>query len=196
MKKYLCLFTAIISTILVLFNFNYLSLLLAFLSLIFIFIFSKKDKRIFLFTIIICICTIVTNILILYKEYDNSNDIFKDTNVLLGSWLYNDIGGKYQFNEDNTYFQYISSNNLDNYCAGKYNYSYGGISNDGVSIKNDDNYCYYTLYLKTDYCIINGNKDNEIDNSTFVFSVNKNEYTDILFMDTTNNNAFKIIKSK
>ena len=138
----------------------------------------------------------ITNILILYNNYGNNNDIFKNTNMLLGNWTYNDIGGNYVFNEDYTYYQYISSNKLDNYCTGKYKYSYGSISSDGVNIKSDDNYYYYTLDLDIDYCIINSVKDYNIDSSSFIFSINKDDYTDILFMDTTNNNAFKIIKEK
>lgn len=193
MKKNIGLFLlvcSIISTILVLFNLNYVSLIISILSIVFG-LFFFKNNRIFFVTFIISICCIVTNCFIIYVS---NIDVLKDKNILLGSWLYNDIGGTYIFNEDYSYYQYIGSNTLDNYCVGKYEYKYGGTDNAGKIVKQDNFYYYYTLNFKTDYCVINGNKDDEVENNRFVFSVNKDNYEDIIFMDTEKNNAFIVSK--
>ena len=122
-------------------------------------------------------------------------DIFKDKNILLGTWIYNELNGKYVFNSDYSYIQYISSYTKDNYCIGKYDYSYGGVDDNGNIIKFDDIYYYYTLNLHTDYCVLNMDKDTTIDNSSFVFLVNKNDSNSLLFMDTDKDIAFSITKS-
>ena len=196
MKKYfglIILICSIISIFLVLFNLNYISLIINILSLVSCFLFFKKN-RIFFVTIVISFCCSITNILILYNEYNNNVDVLKDKNILLGNWLYNDIGGSYVFNEDDSFYQYISSNPLDNFCFGKYEYKYGGIDDAGNVINQDEIYYYYTLNLDIEYCILNRNKDEEIMDSKFVFSVNKSDYEDIIFIDVENNKAFKINK--
>lgn len=198
MRKYsglIIFFCSIVATILVLFKLKYISLIISILSLVFCLVFFKKNRLSFV-TIIISICCIITNILILYNEYKDNVDILEDNNILLGSWSYNDIGGTYVFNDDYSYYQYISSNTLDNYCVGKYEYKYGGMDDEGYVIKNDEFYYYYTLYLNTEYCIINGSKDEEIVDSEFVFSVNRNDFEDIMFMDIDNDNVFKINRVK
>lgn len=192
--KVVITFCSFISCLLVLLNLYYLSLIISLLSFILCFIFLKKERRLFLINIFICICSIITNVLILSNNYKKDIDILKDKNILVGDWLYNDINGKYIFNDDYSYYQYISSNRTDNYCYGEYNYSYGGIDNSGMVIKNDGNYYYYTLVLNTNYCIINGIRDDKITKSEFVFSVNVNDYEDLLFMDKVNNKAFKLTK--
>ena len=192
--RFVIIFSTFISCLLVILNLYYLSLIIALLSFVLCFIFLKKERRLFLINIFICICSITTNILILSNDYKKDIDVLKDKNILIGDWLYNDINGKYIFNDDYSYYQYISSSEKDNYCCGQYNYSYGGIDNNGKVIKNDGNYYYYTLVLNTNYCIINGIKDDKITKSEFIFSVNKNNYEDLLFVDKTNNKAFKLNK--
>lgn len=195
-KKYLSfiiLFICVISVFLV--KFTYISLGLSILTFLFSLLFYKKNIRLLLITIIISIATIVTDIMILYKQDSKVDmDIFKDTNILLGTWNYDFGNSSYIFKDNYTYTQYIGSDS--NYCIGTYEYSYGGTSNDGEVITNDDNYYYYDLKLNINYCIIENKKINDNIKELFVFGVNKYDYDDLIFMDIENNYAFKVNRSK
>ena len=188
------LIVCIISIFLV--NFTYLSIILSIISLIFCFIFSKKNIRIFIITVIISIATIITDVIILSKESVDDVDIFKNKNILLGTWNYNTDGGTYIFKDDYTYTKYRNSNTLDNYCVGNYEYSYGGISKNNTVIKQDENNYYYNLLLTENYCINYNMKKDDVKEIKMVFGVNKNNYEDLIFMDTQNNYAFKVNKIK
>ena len=180
------LFICVISIFLV--KFTIVSLVISSLSLLFCFVFSRKNIRIFLATITISIATIITNGIILYNNY-NDIDIFEDKNILVGTWSYNYDTSSYIFNDDNTFFQYNDTNDKDNYCTGTYRYSYGGTSKNGDIIKHDDTYYYYDLNLDIDYCFIDSEKDN-----VFIFGINKDDYNDLIFIDSKNNYAFKLKK--
>lgn len=190
--KFILLFGWFCSIFLFLINFNMLSLFVSLFLIIFNFVFLK-EKKIIIISVIFFLCCIIVNSITLYKNYNDSIDKLEDYNILLGSWLYNDIGGTYVFNEDHTFYQYVFSNTLDNYCYGEYSYKYGGNYNNDIIYK-DDTYYYYTLKLDTDYCVINGNTDNNIKDSEFVFAVNIDDYNDIMFMDINENSTFKITK--
>ena len=188
------LIVCIVSVFLV--NFTYLSIILSIMSLIFCFIFSKKNIRIFIITVIISIATIITDVIILSKESVDDIDIFAKKNILLGTWNYNTDGGTYVFNDDYTYIKYRNSNTLDNYCVGNYEYSYGGISKNNTVIKQDENNYYYNLLLTENYCINYNMKKDDVKEIKMVFGVNKNNYEDLIFIDTQNNYAFKVNKIK
>jgi len=195
MKKTLPFLILIISlTSMFLLQYNFISIIISTITLILSLVIIK-NKRLYLITIIISILTIITNITILYKEYNLNTDIFKNKNILLGTWKYNENGGTYLFNDNYTYKEYASSNKEDKYCSGKYNYNYGGLSNETI-IKQDDNYYYYTLYFKEEYCVINSIKVYKDNDYTFVFGVNKNNYKDLIFINTNDNYAFKVTKIK
>lgn len=188
------LIVCIVSVFLV--NFTYLSIILSIMSLIFCFIFSKKNIRIFIITVIISIATIITDGIILSKESVDDVDIFKNKNILLGTWNYNTDGGTYVFNDDYTYIKYKDINTSDNYCVGNYKYSYGGISKNNTVVKQDENNYYYNLLLTENYCIDYNIKKDEIKEIKMVFGINKNDYKDLIFIDTQNNYAFKVNKIK
>lgn len=189
---FIILFFSIIATFIV--RFTYVSLFISILSLISCIIFSKKDKRILLFTVIISIFTIVTDLIIIYKNNEIVVDKFSDTNILLGSWLYNNGNGKYIFNEDYSYIDYENSNDLGSYCFGTYEYSHGGTGTDGVVITHDENYYYYDLMMNNIGCINNGNEINYEDTKKFIFGIKKDNYDDLIFINSLDNYAYKAIK--
>lgn len=151
----------------------------------------KKSKRMIFTISTICISTIITDLFVITKEKEIKDDIFNDTNILLGTWVYNDNGGYYVFNDD---FSYIQHDNSDNYCVGNYNYSYGGTGKDGTVIKMDDSYYYYDLFMEVDYCIINGKNKPEVNNPIFIFGINKKNYNDLIFINKDDDYAFKVAK--
>lgn len=183
---------AIISIFLI--KFSYISIIISVLSIIFSVHFSKKNIRLLIATIIISIASIITNSIILYNDYMENIDIFKDVNFLIGTWDYNEFGGVYIFNDDFTYTQYGEEDTSDNYCIGSYEYSHGGSSDNGSIIMKDYNYYYYDLILKEESCIILGKKDNKRQVKKIVIGINIDDYDDLIFMDTKNNNAFKVVK--
>lgn len=186
------LFLAIISVFLI--KFSYVSIGISVISLVLALVFSRKYLRILIVTVIICLSTISTDILIIYNNYNKEVDVFKDKNVIIGTWLYNDYGGRYVFREDYTYTQYSNDNDSDNYCVGKYSYSYGGVSSDGVIIKQDENNYYYDLNLKEDYCIIMGKENYDKFEKEIIFSISKQNNDDVWFMNKESNMPFKLTR--
>ena len=129
----------------------------------------------------------------IYYDIKEKTDVYKDKNVLLGSWIYNEYGGKYVFNEDNTYIQYSNSSTDDNYCLGTYKYSYGA-SSDGVVIRQDENYYYYNLTLKENYCLIMSREIYDEYTKNMVFSIDKNNDNEIIMMNKENQNIFTMTR--
>jgi len=196
MKFYLPIFILFCSFISVfLISLSYTSIIISSLCLIFSMIFSRKKIRIFIMTIIISIATIITSSIILYKEYQELTDIYEGTNIVLGTWLYNEYGGTYVFNDDYTYIQYSNEDTTDNYCIGKYDYSYGGVSNNGVVIRQDNNFYYYNLDLNEDYCIIMGKENYSKHENKMVFALGKSN-DDVLLINKETESMFVLIKVK
>lgn len=160
-------------------SFSYISIVISSLCIIFSFLFFRKRFRLFFLTIFISFSTIITCCFIIYKENKLLLDKYEGINIILGSWIYNNNGGMYIFNNDYTYTQYFSNDTLD-YCTGNYTYSYGGIGDDGVIIRQDDNFYYYNLILTEDYCIINNNREYSNNINEMVFSIGKKNNTTLL----------------
>lgn len=196
LKKYLSfimLFFAIISSILVIFKLNYLSLIISSLMFVISFIFIRKKIRILIVIFIISICTIITNILILYKQYKYSIDIFADKNILLGEWLYGDNGERYIF-EDNI-FKVYNSYETDDYCTGEYSYNYGVTGDDSKVIWQDNTYYYYELNLKEQNCYFDGENTKNKNETLMILAVSKKNYKTIFFINRENMTAIKLNKS-
>lgn len=146
-------------------------------------------------TIIISVATIITNCFVLYKNKSYVyEDIFENKNILVGYLSYNFDSSAYIFDEDFSYIHYDNLENKDNYCIGTYKYRYGGIGNNNEIIYEDNDYYYYNLELVKNYCIANKEKEIFDSISQFVFGINKNDYNDFVFIDVTNNYAFKVVK--
>lgn len=192
-KLYIIILILAICSILLI-NYTYVSLVIGIIAFILCLIFSRKHIKILIITILVCISSITVNYLNIKTELDKNKDIFSDTNILLGSWIYNEYDGTYVFNDDNTYIQYSNKNIEDNYCKGKYKYSYGGKANDGVIIKQDENYYYYNLELKKDYCIITGKESYDKYEKQMVVAINKFNNDDVLFINMENENIFNVKK--
>lgn len=152
---------------------------------------SKYKKKIIILLIIIIVLIPIS--IILYKNYKKNEDVFKDKNVLMGIWLYNEYGGTYIFNKDYTYIQYSNEYKKDNYCTGKYKYSYGGKSDDGIVIRQDENYYYYNLDLLESYCIIMGKEDYSAYKKEMVFALSKKNKNNIL-INKESENIFTLTK--
>lgn len=187
----LILFCTFISIFLI--KFSYISIIISGICIILGIIFLKKRIRLLIIIIIISITTIITSSIIMYKEKERLTDKYEGINILLGTWLYNEYGGTYMFNDDYTYIQYSNENTADNYCVGKYNYTYGGISNDGVIIREDANYYYYNLNLTEDYCIIMGKEDYSKYEKKMVFALNKDKEENLL-INKESENMFTLTK--
>lgn len=185
------LFCTFISIFLI--SLSYTSIVISSICIILSIIFSRKKIRILIMTIFISIATIITSSIILYKEKEELNDKYEGINIVLGTWLYNEYGGTYVFNDDYTYIQYSNENTTDNYCVGKYNYTYGGISNDGVVIREDANFYYYNLNLKENYCIIMGKEDYSKFEKKMVFALNKDNNNNLL-INKESENMFVLTK--
>lgn len=189
LKKRLYILILPLSILSILFiNYTYLSLSISLISLTLSILFLKKHKKLLIVTIIICLSTILTNYLNIKKAIDDKKDVFKDKNILLGSYIYNEYDGKYVFKED-SYIQYSNSDTTDNYCVGKYEYTYGGTSNEGIIIRQDANYYYYDLKLKEDYCIIMGIENYDKYEKKFIVAIDKFNNDNIIFI----NNEKKLI---
>lgn len=134
----------------------------------------KKQKFAIVSIIIVLLCGGYS----LYRYY--SYEIYRiapyeGTNVMIGTWSYNENGGVYIFNKDNSYYQYMNENREDNYCTGTYVYQYGYDSEEGIFINEDEAYHYYSLGLNSNYCIINGIKsENEEYDKNMIFGYDKN----------------------
>lgn len=172
----------------------YLSITLSIISLIISLIFIKTKFKISLFSVCISIIIIILNIINIVNDIHNNTDIYKEENLLLGSWNYNEYGGIYTFKEDNTYIQYSNNDKTDNYCIGTYNYQYGAISNEGVVIRQDNNYYYYDLTLNEEKCFIMNEERIDKYTKKMVFSINKENKEEVILMNKENNNIFNLIK--
>ena len=95
-KLYIIILILAICSILLI-NYTYVSLVIGIIAFILCLIFSRKYIRILIITILICISSITVNYLNIKTELDKNKDIFSDTNILLGSWIYNEYDGTYVF---------------------------------------------------------------------------------------------------
>lgn len=195
-KKMIHIITFFISIISIfLFKITYISILLALTSLILSIIFFKKHPKILIITLLISIIMIIINFLVIYNNIEKKIDVYKDQNILLGSWTYNEYGGTYIFKEDYTYIQYSNSSTEDNFCKGTYNYTYGASDNNGIIIRQDDNYYYYTLILKEKNCQIMNKVIYDEYTKNMVFSINKYQENEIIMMNKENENIFTMTKN-
>ena len=178
----------------ILYKLSIISLIIAILSLILSIIFLKKKYKYLIIPLLISIIMIILSSAIIINNYKNNIDIHKNENLILGSWIYNEYCGTYIFNNDYTYVQYSNSNMDDNYCTGTYKYHYGATSNDGITIRQDDNYYYYDLELYEEKCIIMGQEKIDKYTKNMVFSITKNNITEVIMMNKENNSIFKLEK--
>ena len=186
--------TSILSILL--FKIQYISIIIALVSLITTIIFCKNYKKILIITLIISIIMIIINSISIYKDIKIKTDVYKDINILLGSWTYNEYGGKYVFNKDNTYIQYTNSDTTDNYCKGTYKYHYGATNDKNITMRQDKNYYYYTLNLKEEYCLIMNKKFYDEYTKSMVFGIDKLNESKITMLNKENNNTFTMTKEK
>lgn len=182
-----------------LYKLTYLSLLLSIISLISSII-LLRNKKIFLIIIsILSILTIFIHSIKIYNNYQMTIDVFKDENILQGSWIYNEYDGKYTFNNDYTYIQYTNESTKDNYCKGTYKYHYGVTNDKGITIRQDENYYYYTLTLKEEYCLILNKKFYDEytkimylgikkDNNNEITMINKDNNTNMIYLTKVSSN--------
>ena len=151
-------------------------------------------KKKYLFIIILILIIIIVSI-IGFKHYYKNRDIYKDTNLLLGTWIYNEYNGTYVFNDDYTYIQYTNNNKEDNYCKGTYKYTYGATNNNGMTIRQDENFYYYNLSLKVLECVIMKKITTDEYTKKIYFGINKNNNKDeIIFMNAETENLFTLTK--
>lgn len=186
------LFISLISVFL--FNFTYLSILITIVSSILTIIFSRKHIKILIITIVISISVIIADTLVIFNNLEKKEDVYKDKNVLIGSWIYNEYGGTYVFKEDFTYIQYSNTTTDDNYCKGTYKYSYGASGDNDIIIRQDENYYYYTLTLNEESCTIMNKEIIDKYKKNMVFSLNKYKENEIIMMNKENNNIFQMTK--
>ena len=153
---------------------------------------NKFKKKIIIPIVIILI---ITFSILLYINYQKNKDIFKDTNLLLGTWKYNEYGGTYIFKEDYTYIQYSNSDKTNNYCKGTYKYSYGATSKESLKLRQDENYYYYDLILKEDECLIMNKLTKDEYTKKMYFAINKDDnLNEILFANIETENIFTLTK--
>lgn len=155
---------------------------------------KRNNKKKIIIIITITLILIITTIII-YKNYKKNEDIFKDTNLLLGSWIYNEHGGTYIFKDDYTYIQYSNSDTTNNYCKGTYKYSYGSTTKDGLKLRQDENYYYYDLDLKEKECLIMNKLTKDEYTKKMYFAIHKKENKEeILFANVETENIFTLTK--
>lgn len=135
-----------------------LSLVCANIAAFFAIITMKENKKVSITSLVLASISIIITIWF-YIYSIPLKDPNEGENVIVGTWLYNEMGGEYIFNEDLTYTQYVREDKDDNYCVGRYKYEYGYTYKDGESVLNDIVYDYYTIKIYSDYCIVNGNKE-------------------------------------
>ena len=155
---------------------------------------NKLKKKII---IPIILLTIIPTCIYIYKNYQINKDIFKDTNLLLGTWKYNEYGGTYIFKDNYTYIQYSNSDTTNNYCKGTYKYTYGATTKEGLKLRQDENYYYYDLSLKESECLIMNKltKDNYTKKMYFAINKNKNK-NEILFANLETENILTLYKQQ
>lgn len=158
----------------------------------------KKHKFTIKKLIIILILTIILIItsIYIYKYIKNNTDKYNNTNLLLGTWLYNEYGGTYVFKDDYTFIQYTNKDTTNNYCTGTYKYKYGATQNKGITIRQDENYYYYTLNLNIKKCIIMGKITLDEYSKKIYFGINKNNnIKEITFVNSDTTNKFILKKT-
>jgi len=146
----------------------------------------RKKQILGLIIIILTIILIAINI-INTKKTEKTTDPY-DSNVLIGSWIYNDSGGTYNFEKNLTYTQYVTNNLEDNFCYGTYKYEYGYETDKGKMLRKDVDFIYYFLILKPKKCIINGNQDTSSESKkekNMVFAYGYNKGTKSVIINTT-----------
>ena len=90
------------------------------------------------------------------EEVDENN-----TDWLIGEWLYPEVKGSYQFENDGSYNFYGDDNHSDNYCNGTYQISYGALKHNASEEYyqyKEDGYSLYTLLTYPTRCILDGNE--------------------------------------
>lgn len=177
-----------------LYKFSIISLIIALSAFISSIVFLRKKYKYIIVPLVISLIMIIISSIITIKNIINNTDVYKNENLILGSWNYNEFGGTYNFKDDYTYIQYSNSNKDDNYCTGTYKYHYGATSNDGITIRQDENYYYYDLTLNEDKCIIMGQERIDKYTKNMVFSITKNNISEVIMMNKENNSIFNLEK--
>lgn len=150
-------------------------------------------KKLIIILLIIILITLIS--LFIYNHIKNNTDKYNDTNLLIGSWLYNEYGGTYVFKEDYTYIQYTNEDTSNNYCKGTYKYKYGAHQDKGLSIRQDENYYYYSLTLNVKECLIMNKQTHDEYTKKMYFGINKdNNFNEITFANAETENIFKLTK--
>lgn len=155
-----------------------------------------KNKKLGMMCLTIGIPILLILGIIIYKIIIKNTDVYKDTNILVGSWIYNEDGGTYVFNDDMTYFQYTNKDTNDNYCVGTYKYKYGAKNDGSPTIRQDDGYYYYTLTLVEEKCIIMKKEFFDDYEKKMLFGIEKNNRDNMTIVNIDNNNMFKMKKIK
>lgn len=192
-KIQIIIFTISIISI-ILYKFSIISLIIALSAFISSIVFLRKKYKYIIVPLVISLIMIIISSIITIKNIINNTDVYKNENLILGSWNYNEFGGTYNFKDDYTYIQYSNSNKDDNYCTGTYKYHYGATSNDGITIRQDENYYYYDLTLNEDKCIIMGQERIDKYTKNMVFSITKNNISEVIMMNKENNSIFNLEK--
>lgn len=178
----------------ILYKLSIISLIIALSAFISSIVFLRKKYKYIIVPLVISLIMIIISSIITIKNIINNTDVYKNENLILGSWNYNEFGGTYNFKDDYTYIQYSNSNKDDNYCTGTYKYHYGATSNDGITIRQDENYYYYDLTLNEDKCIIMGQERIDKYTKNMVFSITKNNISEVIMMNKENNSIFNLEK--
>ena len=173
-----------------------ISISLSIISFILSIFFSKRNRIILILTLSISSILTTINLIKIYNNNKNNQDIYENQNLLLGTWIYNEYNGKYIFSEDYKYTQYSNEETTDNYCIGTYEYNYGASKDYGVLLTQDNNYYYYTLILKEDYCIIMNKEFNDNYTKTIYFALDKTnkEQNELIFINKETENMFTLNK--
>lgn len=193
-KSIVGLFFAVISVL----SYQVLYLFILFLVLALLFsLMGIIDKQKFGYIVILLIILSIIGYLLYYKpKYVDPN--YGD-NILIGTWEYNSSGGTYVFNEDKTYYQYVSKDTKDNYCFGKYKYYFGYEGENGNLLLSDDKFLYYSLILHPSKCIITGQEDNSAESKyvkNMVFGYAKYDVNDSALLNVRTENIVELNKLK
>ena len=160
---------------------------------------SIRKKQILGFLSIILTLVLITINIVNYLKINPNKEDPNEENVLVGNWIYNDSGGTYNFEENNTYTQYVTSDLEDNFCYGTYTYEYGYETDEGELLRKDVDFIYYFLILKPKKCIINGEQDTSSESKVekyMVFAYGYNEGTSSVIINTTTDLYNKLTKKE
>ncbi len=193
-KSFVGLFFVILSVLS--YQIMYLFILFIILSIVFS-ILGLIDKQ--KFSIVVLLLTIASTLVYFFYYKPNYVDPNIYNNILEGTWSYNEIGGTYVFNKDDTYYQYMSEDTKDNFCYGKYRYSFGVESEDGKMMYEDPDYNYYYLLLKPDFCVISTKKDDNTESKydkIMVFGYGKIDTDKAIIINSKSTNISTLTKVK